>query len=122
MKFDPKKPYGVITNHSWAKYEQNGILYDTQGNTMDQVNDDDDVDELEEDIEPSKKSTRDFAYEQAQAFLKTILEGGPVARSAVFKECQANNQNWEKIKTAFSDMGGEALKRRNIIHWKLKAE
>ncbi len=120
MKFDPKKPHGVITNHSWAKFEQNGILYDTQGNPMDQI--DEDIIEGEEKLPTVNSAERDFSLEQAEAFLTNILADGALARSAVFKECQANNQNWEKIKTAFANMGGEATQRRSVLYWKLKAD
>jgi hypothetical protein len=117
MKFDPKKPHGVITNHSWAKFEQDGILYDGQGQPMDQIV------ELEEEYEqpdvPVKKE-KSFDLNQAKDFLTNILADGPLARSVIFKECNANNQNWESVKTAFADMSGETLTKRNVIHWKLK--
>lgn len=117
LNFDPKKPHGVITNHSWAKYEQNGILYNSQGQPMDQIV------EVEEDQEydlPVAPKERVFDLNQAKDFLTNILHDGPLARSVIFKECNANNQNWEAVKTAFADMGGEAVTKRNVIHWKLK--
>jgi hypothetical protein len=51
-----------------------------------------------------------------------ILAEESLPRSVVFKECSANNQNWEKVKTAFADMGGEVTQRRNVLYWKLKAK
>jgi hypothetical protein len=117
MKFDPKKPHGTITSHPWAHFEQNGILYDSQGQPMDQIAEPDDVIEEETPVVSNKK---DFGLIQAQDFLKNILADGPLARSVIFKECAANNQNWDKVKTAFADSGGEVLTRRNVIHWKLK--
>ena len=114
LKFDPKKPYGMITNHSWAKYEQDGILYDGQGQPMDQVGEEENYDLPE----PPKEKI--FDLNQARDFLTNILADGPLARSVIFKECNSNNQNWEAVKTAFADMGGEAVTKRNVIHWKLK--
>jgi hypothetical protein len=119
MKFDPKKPHGVITGHSWARFEQNGILYNQQGEpevTLDVV-EDAEPEEIEVLVEVNEK---DFELNNAKDFLKNILADGPLPRSVIFKECSANNQQWEKVKTAFADMGGEALTRRNVIHWKLK--
>jgi hypothetical protein len=117
MKFDPKKPHGVITNHDWARYEQDGVMYDWQG----QPRVIDTVEETEpEEIELVEVNEKDFELSNARDFLNNFLADGPLPRSVIFKECSANNQNWEKIKTAFADMGGETLTRRNVIHWKLK--
>jgi hypothetical protein len=122
MKFDPKKPHGTITNHEWARYEQDGVLYDNQGNPRE-------ADEIEEEIDPIEDSTfadpinnnqRDFAYANAEAFLKNILAEGVISRSSIFKEASNNNQNWDKVKAVFADMGGEIVMRRNVVHWKLK--
>lgn len=118
MKFDPKKPHGVITNHDWARYEQDGILYDTQGNTRFEL----DIQPEEEVKEIELTVQKDFEVNNAKDFLTNILADGSLPRSVIFKECSANNQNWEKVKTAFAELGGEALTRRNVIHWKLKAQ
>lgn len=118
MKFDPKKPHGTITNHEWARFEQNGILYDQQGQsriTLDVVEEDE-----PEEIGVVIENKNDFTVKNAKDFLTNILADGSLPRSVIFKECNTNNQDWDSVKTAFSDMGGEALKRRNVIHWKLK--
>ncbi len=116
MKFDPKKPHGVITNHEWARYEQDGVLYDCLGQPMDGV----EV-PAEEEIEVEIPSGKDFGLSNAKEFLQNILADGALPRSVVFKECAANNQQWEKVKTAFAEMDGEATQRRNVLYWKLKA-
>jgi hypothetical protein len=118
MKFDSKKPHGVITNHEWARYEQDGVMYDWEGHPrmLDMVEDIVEPEEIELVIEDKK----DFTVNNAKDFLTNILADGPLPRSVIFKECNANNQNWDAVKTAFADMGGEALTRRNVIHWKLK--
>lgn len=125
MKLDLKKPHGTITNHSWAKYEQDGILYDQQGYPEGAFDTEEEAKEaklnfeIEEVVLPDPVE-RDFLLEQARDFLTNILADGPLARSVIFKVAAANNQNWEKIKTAFADLGGEAFHKRNVIHWKLK--
>lgn len=121
MKFDPKKPYGLITNHAWARYEQDGILYDCQGNPMDQINEQVVIEEpVVETIEQNFIVKKDFALKNAEDFLSNILADGPLPRSTVFKETSSNNQNWDKVKTAFAEMGGETLQRKNVLYWKLK--
>jgi hypothetical protein len=117
MKFDPKQPYGVITGHSWARYEQNGVLFDGQGKP-------DFEPEMEEEAlpDPGITNTKDFGLNNARDFLTNILADGSLPRSVVFKECSVNNQEWEKVKTAFADMGGEVTQRKNVIHWKLKTK
>ncbi len=128
MKLDLKKPYGIIMNHSWARYEQDGVLYDTQGYTEDAFRTEEEAKTAKpnfkvEEVElPEPVVERDFPLEQARDFLTNILSQGPVARSAIFKEAALNNQNWDKIKIAFADLGGEAFHKRNVIHWKLKTE
>lgn len=126
MKFDPKQPYGLIMNHPWARYEQGGILFDYEGKRADdeiiKADQVAELEELEEAETPVNNNLRDFAYANAEAFLKNILAEGPLARSSIFREASHNNQNWEKVKTAFADLGGEVSTRKNVIHWKLKTE
>jgi hypothetical protein len=118
MKFDPKKPHGVITNHDWARYEQDGVLYDQQGKSRADFGI---VEDEPEEIELVIENKNDFTVKNAKEFLTNILADGSLPRSVIFKECNANNQEWESVKTAFADMGGETLTRKNVIHWKLKA-
>lgn len=122
MTFNRNKPHGVISGHEWAKYEQDGVLYDYSGNTKDgTLPVDEKVAETTEETQLGDPYQMDYQLAQAKAFLKNILAGGPVSRSNIFKECEANNQDWDKVKTAFSQIG-EKISRRNIVHWQLKPE
>jgi hypothetical protein len=125
MRFDPRKPHGTITGHRWARYEQNGTLFDASGNTWGEEPAEDEVElEIQPVTQPDEQinnSQRDFALDNAKAFLKNILAQGSLTRSVVFRECAANNQDWEKIKEAFATLG-EPFSRKNIVHWKLKVE
>lgn len=120
MKFDSKKPYGTITNHPYARYEQDGILFDLQYQPIDQ-NETNKTDKYDYLPVTTKKVESDFNSNQAKAFLKNILKDGQLARSVVFKECENNNQDWESVKSAFAELGVSVM-RRNILYWKLKAE
>lgn len=122
MKFDPRKPHGTITNHEWARYEQDGILFDGKGlPRLDQII------SVKENPEPEKielniSDKKDFPLDNAKAFLTNILSDGPLARSVIFNECTNNNQSWDAVKTVFADMGGETMKRRNVLYWKLRTQ
>jgi hypothetical protein len=124
MNFNPKQPHGIITGHPWARYEQGGHLFDAAGNSP---YDDELVDEGEDEKEavvdpiPINNVQKNFSLDNAKAFLKNILAEGPLTRSVIFRECSANNQDWESVKSAFAEIG-EKFTRRNVIHWKLKAE
>lgn len=122
MKFDPKQPHGLIMNHPWARYEQGGVLFDNQGKPLGGDVEEIDLAEEETFTEPINNSQKDFALNNAQAFLKNILAEGPLTRSSIFREASNNNQNWDVVKTAFAELEGEVFTRRNQIHWKLKTE
>ncbi len=113
MKLDMKRPYGLIYGHSFAQYEQDGKLFDSTGLLL-----------VESEHAPEPKPTSEetkFSEAQARAFLTGILAGGPILRSAVYRECEANNQNWDDVRTVFAQIGYEQ-KIRNGIFWKLKTE
>lgn len=123
MKFDPKKPHGTITGHPWARYEQGGILFDYEGKARieGQLN----VYEpelLENPVVLDEPVGRDFELESAKEFLKNILGSGPLTKTAIYKECENNNQKWEKVEAAFVELEGEKMKKGNWTLWKLKPE
>lgn len=123
MKLDLRKPYGTITNHEWARYEQDGVLFDCRGVAREdiQLNIEEKKDSEIIEIEVSDQNNN-FALINAKAFLTNILSDGPLARSVIFNECFNNNQNWDAVKTVFADMGGETMKRRNVVYWKLRTQ
>ena len=118
MKIDFNKPHGVIFGHPYAAYEQNGFLYDGAGERLNSKTEE--TEETEE-TEPQRDAIK-YDLQQAKDFLLGILREGPLTKTAVYKECEANNQNWEAVQQAFNDIGGETFKIRNGIFWKLKTE
>lgn len=118
MKLNRKEPYGEVYGHAWAAYEQGGVLFDGAGEPLQEVK------PLQQ--EPLSITSFDdspnYQGMQARDFLNGILKEGPLTQSAVFKECEANNQDWESVKTAFAAMGGQTFKQRNGFYWKLKTE
>lgn len=127
MKFDPRKPHGTITNHAWARYEQNGVLFNSVGESPYEPEEEVEK-EIKEEIkeEPpeveSKPAPDPFGVRNAKDFLKNILAEGPLPRSSIYKESQANNQDWDNVKTAFAQMDGEKVMRKTVTYWKLKTE
>lgn len=130
MKIDLNKPHGVVYGHPYAAYEQNGHLYDGAG---DRLVPEEPVQESKEELIQTVQANPEildfdqsdainYQERQAKDFLKGILREGPLTRTAIYKECEANNQNWDTVQKVFSDMGGEALKIKNGLFWKLKTE
>jgi len=117
MKLNFSQPYGTIMGHEVAHYEQNGILFDGAGNPI--------GGELAAAKKPAKPApaavSPDKYVANAQQFLNTLLTGGPIDKSVVFKEAEGNNQKWEHVKAAFALIGKE-IKRGNTTLWALNLE
>jgi len=117
MKLNMNLPYGEVYGHPFAAYEQGGVLYDGAGEPL----------EAPVRVEQTSVSVpTDFSpnYQgmQARDFLNGLLKEGPLTQTAIYKEAENNNQNWEEVKKAFSEMGGQTFKQRNGFYWKLKSE
>lgn len=112
-----KRPYGVIVGHEWARYEQEGVLFDGNGNTQESSA------LIERVSRRSKKDPeQDLKLENAREFLRNLLAGGPVDKSAVYRECENNNQEWDSVKKAFALMNGSVIQRGASKLWRLSPE
>lgn len=114
MAFDPKKAYGTVVGHPWARYEQNGKLYGAQGQTVTEY-------------EPERQEKIDEpvldALDAARLFLRTLLAGGPLTKSVIYKEASINNQSWETVKAAADEIPVKIYKDpKRIEYWKLPTE
>lgn len=114
MKFNPDRPYGIVTGHSVAQYEQEGLLFDGGGEliTVEKT--------------PKRKlslpvkdteTINDAQLASARAFLENILSGGPLDKSIVYKESENNNQRWETVKSAFAAMNGRTIQQGQSTLW-----
>ena len=122
MKIDPKKPYGTITGHPQARYIQDGQLFDTSGNSLDQRSDWQGHEEITENViaEIEKISEGGSSRTQnARVFLQNLLAQGPVGKSSIYREAEANNQEWEVVKDAAREMGVKIFSQKSIQYWKL---
>lgn len=123
MRLNRRQPFATITGHEWARFEQNGILFDTTGATQDS---DAVIENAAKPTKPGKPaiklSTSELKLNSAKEFLRTLLAGGPMDKSVVFKEAENNCQDWENIKLAFSQLNGVNFKHGPSTLWRLNAE
>ena len=109
MKLDKKLPFGVVTGHARARYEQCGVLFDVAG----------------ESIQPDKKAAqKDMIIEtnkvvNSKDFLRNILRGGPLSKSAIFKVSEDSNQPWPMVKLAADALGMIRYQFDKTEMWKL---
>lgn len=112
MKLDMKRPYGVVHGHLKIAFEQDGRQFDYEGNETDGRGP---VKFFDADID----ATRPEELSAAELFLKNILSGGPVSKSSVYREAEANNQNWDNVKNAAGKIGVQYVKQKGMQYWKL---
>lgn len=131
MKFDPKKPHGIVMNHPWIRYEQGGRLFDFNGEPTAIEVEEVPQEEMPEFVAPVEVVEtlaqptyeyidRDNDLERAKVFLNTILKEGPLRRSEVFRLSEQNNLQWQKVKEAFQEIEGQMHKRGPSLYWQLR--
>lgn len=96
MKFDPKKPHGAIWGHPTAAYEQDGVLFAGDGSVVVSG-----VPAIADEI----PETADSSGTPESDFVRSMLSGGQVAQSNIYKECGFRGLDWAKVKTAAADQG-----------------
>ena len=108
MKLDTKKPYGVVYGHATIAYQQDGKDFDGAMNQLD----------APKPVSKAKAAAAP-ALSNAEAFLRQILKENPLSKSAVFKEVESNNQNWNDVRTAAADMGIQRYTQNTLEMWRL---
>jgi hypothetical protein len=78
-------------------------------------------------IDRAKKKTlvlpaTELKLKNASEFLTTLLSGGPVDKSAVYKESENNCQDWDVVKRAFGEMSGVSFNVGTTTMWRLNPE
>jgi len=110
-KLDKDKPFGIITGHARAHYEQDGQLFNAQGEV----------------VEPPgvMKSSEDGAaiptdeLDSAKQFLMNILKGRSLPKAEIYKEAESNNQVWDNVKNALVEIGAVKVMVGKTETWKL---
>jgi hypothetical protein len=113
MKLDRSRPYGTITGHPVACYEQDGALFDGAGAPLATP---------EPQTDPTDRIIETDGVESAKQFLTTILAQNPLSKSVIYKEAEHNNQSWEDVKSAFTLLGGVTFTYNRATMWKLPAD
>ena len=112
MKLDKTRPYGTITGHAIACFEQDGVLFDGAGYAIEEGEVAKKDPKIEEIIETAEVSS-------AETFLKNILSGGPLSKSVVYQTSQNNNQLWQDINAAAVKMNILKFQFKGQETWKL---
>lgn len=97
----------MVYGHDSARYEQNGILYDALQKPL--------VDTAPK----AKTKAAPPVIDPAAAFLLQILKENPLSKSAIYKEAEANNQDWEKVRNAASALNIAKFQKNNLEMWRL---
>jgi hypothetical protein len=123
MQLNPKQPYATIVGHEWARFEQNGILFDSRGSAREAAKTiTKAAANKAKPVAAPAPAAQDTKVENAMEFLRNLLAGGPIDKSVVFKEAENNCQDWETVKTAFAQMNGANIKRGPSTLWRLNTE
>jgi hypothetical protein len=113
MMLDKSRPYGTVTGHARASYEQDGTLFDAGGNPLPPPP------ALMVDYVPADQIIETDEVHSARLFLLNVLNSGPRNKSVVYKAAEENNQSWEDVKKAFTLIGGRTFTFNRATMWKL---
>ena len=110
MKLDRSKPYATIYGHETAIYEQNGKLFDSVGDVINE--------------QKQEQKQKDYVIQHpkvdnAREFLLHVLKNGPLTKSAVYKVAGDNNQVWDHVRDAALLLGVVKFQYQKSEMWKL---
>ena len=108
---NPAKPYGVVYGHDTIRYTQDGKNYDARHREVGA--------EAPKPGKVQKTVASAAPISSAKAFLLQILKENPVSKSAIYKEAENNNQNWDEVKNAAIELGIVKFSTANLEMWKL---
>ena len=107
--------YGVVYGHDSIRYTQGGKNFNAQHNEI--------VPEAPAKVPLSKAQKDGVApvtpLSNAKAFLLQILKENPVSKSAIYKEAESNNQDWNSVRDAAIELGIAKFNSKNLEMWKL---
>lgn len=102
MNLDKTKPYGHIYGHPNALFEQGGMLFDGAGSPA----------VIEESV-PTEEQV------EVGDWLKEMLDGGPMAQTALYKEAENLGHCWDDVKKAAVSMQVKKYVYAKTDMWKL---
>lgn len=142
MKMNYNSPYGVIYGDNQAKFEQNGILFDAQGNALDinhlstlsgsatleplELQEEHEHELVEIQPEPSiskpkriRSKITPSELKSCEVFLKEILKDGYVARMTILREAKKRNLRSTALRQTFVKLDGLITNRYGTASWEL---
>ena len=115
MKIDESKTYATVHGHPFYCFQQGERFYDGAKNEIDNNGD---VIDPENPKDPKKSDDADKIIQtdgvaSAEAFLKQILSGGPVAKASIYKEAENTLIKWPDVQKAYTTLGIIKTQRAN---------
>jgi hypothetical protein len=71
---------------------------------------------------PETKVVVEPPRDMAKEFIKAFLEGGPIARTLVYRETENAGLGWEDVKRAFGELNGREYVQRGEHFWRIMPE
>jgi hypothetical protein len=112
-KLNFKQPYGVVYGHDIIRYTQEGKNFDPRGEEI-----------VPAKVAPPKVQKPDItatptALDNAKSFLIQILKENPLSKSAIYKEAENNNYNWNDVRDAAIALDIAKFTQKNLEMWRL---
>jgi len=110
MQLDRARPFGVVSWHRVARFEQDGVLFNIRGEPLEPPR-----------VRPVKADTviETDAVDSARLFLLNVLSGGPLSKSVIYKVAEENNQTWSNVSKAADLLKITKFTYNKATMWKL---
>jgi hypothetical protein len=115
-KLNFKQPYGVVYGHDIIRYTQEGKNFGPRG---EEILPTPVVEKLKAQKTDATTASKPTALENAKAFLLQILKENPLSKSAIYKEAENNNYNWNDVRDAAIALDVGKFTQKNLEMWKL---
>lgn len=112
MQLDKRKSYGTVHGEGSACFVQNGFLFDQSGNKIE-----DSGPELTEKVKAS--APKEEVDSPLKQFILETFSQGEMYQSGVFKMVSDSGLSWPDVQAEFEAMGGQKIKNKGQIIWKL---
>jgi hypothetical protein len=110
MQLDRARPFGTVSGHRVARFEQDGVLFNIRGEPLEPPR-----------VRPVKADTviETDAVDSARLFLLNVLSGGPLSKSVIYKVAEENNQTWPNVSKAADLLKITKFTYNKATMWKL---
>ena len=113
MQLDRSRPFGTVSGHRVARFEQDGTLFNIRGEP---------IDAPRARPAPDDMIIETDAVDSARLFLLNILSGGPLSKSVIYKVAEENNQKWPDVSKAADLLKIVKFTYNKATMWKLPEE